>query len=224
MPLEEIFATWLPAERAFAERRAPVPAVLSVDVLDCRHARRAVRRQLQPSSRRPPAGGAVRAGDPAGRRAVDDPLLPAPVREEPGAVRRSAGDVRAGGRGAGRRGCGSATSRGELGGESRTLRTVQALQAAHPAHQFSLVIGSDLQAETASWYGAEELRRLVPFVVVGRGGHAPGGRRSGDHAGDQLQRRARGGCAQGVPVDQLVPRRVLDYIRERGLYGKVEEP
>ena len=62
---------------------------------------------------------------------------------------------------------------GELGGESRTLRTVQALQAAHPEHQFSLIIGSDLQAETASWYRAEELRRLVPFVVVGRGGHVP---------------------------------------------------
>jgi nicotinic acid mononucleotide adenylyltransferase len=29
---------------------------------------------------------------------------------------------------------------------------------------------------------------------------------------------------EGLPVDQLVPRRVLDYIQERGLYGKVEEP
>jgi nicotinate-nucleotide adenylyltransferase len=121
---------------------------------------------------------------------------------------------------------------GELGGESRTLRTVQALQAAHPGHQFALVIGSDLQPETASWYGAEELRRLVPFVVVGRGGHAPGKAKQAatqatvttvtmpEISSSDVRRR----LGEGLPVDQLVPRRVLDYIQERGLYGKVEEP
>jgi nicotinate-nucleotide adenylyltransferase len=110
---------------------------------------------------------------------------------------------------------------GELGGESRTLRTVQALQAAHPGHEFSLIIGSDLQAETASWYGAEQLRRLVPFVVVGRGGQAPGEAVTmPEISSSDVRRRLR----EGLPVDQLVPRRVLDYIQERGLYGKVEEP
>ena len=124
---------------------------------------------------------------------------------------------------------------GELGGESRTLRTVQALQAAHPEHQFSLVIGSDLQAETASWYRAEELRRLVPFVVVGRGGHVadststsaeaseaavPAGVTMPEISSSDVRRRLR----EGLPVDRLVPRGVLDYIRGRGLYGKVEAP
>jgi nicotinate-nucleotide adenylyltransferase len=120
---------------------------------------------------------------------------------------------------------------GELGGESRTLRTVQALQAAHPGHQFSLIIGSDLQIETASWYRAEELRRLVPFVVVGRGGHAPGSTSTSttetiagvtmpEISSSDVRRRLR----EGLPVDRLVPRGVLDYIRERGLYGKVEGP
>jgi nicotinate-nucleotide adenylyltransferase len=119
---------------------------------------------------------------------------------------------------------------GELGGESRTLRTVQALQAAHPQHQFSLIIGSDLQAETAGWYRAEELRRLVPFVVVGRGGHAPGTTEASEAAvpgvtmpeisSSDVRRR----LGEGLPVDRLVPRGVLDYIRERGLYGKVETP
>jgi nicotinate-nucleotide adenylyltransferase len=119
---------------------------------------------------------------------------------------------------------------GELGGESRTLRTVQALQAAHPEHQFSLIIGSDLQAETASWYRAEELRRLVPFVVVGRGGHGPATGEAAESAesgvtmpeisSSDVRRRLR----EGLPVDRLVPRGVLDYIRERGLYGKVEAP
>jgi nicotinate-nucleotide adenylyltransferase len=112
---------------------------------------------------------------------------------------------------------------GQLGGESRTLRTVQALQAAHPDHQFSLIIGSDLQAETSSWYRAEELQRLVPFVVVARGGHAAAGSASvtmPEISSSDVRRRLR----EGLPVDQVVPRGVLDYIRERGLYGKVEEP
>src|SRR4051812_15414382 len=64
----------------------------------------------------------------------------------------------------------------ELGGESRTLRTVQTLEARHPEHRFALVIGADLVDETGSWYGAEELRREVPFIVVGRAGvRASGG-------------------------------------------------
>ena len=120
---------------------------------------------------------------------------------------------------------------GQLGGESRTLRTVQALQGAHPEHQFSLIIGSDLQAETASWYRAEELRQLVPFVVVGRGGHEPATVEASEAAvpagvtmpeisSSDVRRR----LSDGLPVDRLVPRGVLDYIRERGLYGKVEPP
>src|SRR4029453_16427083 len=43
---------------------------------------------------------------------------------------------------------------GRLGGESRTLRTVQTLRAEHPGFEFSLVIGSDLQRETSGWYGS----------------------------------------------------------------------
>ena len=58
---------------------------------------------------------------------------------------------------------------GRLGGESRTLRTVRALQARSiPDTEFSLVIGADLRGRDRRWYGAEELRRLVPFIVVGR--------------------------------------------------------
>src|SRR6185312_9900583 len=64
---------------------------------------------------------------------------------------------------------------GALGGESRTLRTVKALREKHPEHEFSLVIGADLEPEVSSWYGAEELRRLIDFIVVGRSGF-PGGR------------------------------------------------
>jgi nicotinate-nucleotide adenylyltransferase len=109
---------------------------------------------------------------------------------------------------------------GELGGESRTLRTVKALREKHPDHELSLVIGADLEAEVSSWYGAEELRRLVDFIVVGRSGFS-GGR--GPAMPEVSSSDVREKLRQGVPVDALVPRSVLDYIRERKLYGCREE-
>jgi nicotinate-nucleotide adenylyltransferase len=107
---------------------------------------------------------------------------------------------------------------GQLGGESRTLLTVMALRQAHPGTDFDLVIGADLHDEIDSWYRAEELRRMVSFIVVGRGGFpGPGG-------GDQLQMPAvsstevRRRLQAGESADAFVPRLVLDYIRETKLY------
>jgi nicotinate-nucleotide adenylyltransferase len=105
---------------------------------------------------------------------------------------------------------------GRLGGASVTLRTVRELGAQHPGTKFSLIIGADLQAETASWYGAEELRQLVSFIVIGRSGYADGGALAMP-AVSSTEVRAR--LAQGRAVDDVVPRAVLDYIRQRKLYG-----
>jgi len=108
----------------------------------------------------------------------------------------------------------------ELGDESRTLRTVRALQARHAEHQFALVIGADLVEETATWYGGEELRATVPFIVVGRAGHSAG---PGASAAVEMpavsSTEIRRALAVGKPVTGLVSRAVLDYIRARGLFG-----
>jgi nicotinate-nucleotide adenylyltransferase len=114
---------------------------------------------------------------------------------------------------------------GQLGGESRTLLTVLALRKVHPQVEFQLVIGADLEAEVETWYGAEELRKLVSFLVVGRRGYAG---QVGDDvlvempaiSSTDVRRR----LAAGLPVDSLVPRVVLDYIRERKLYEVVAPP
>jgi nicotinate-nucleotide adenylyltransferase len=108
----------------------------------------------------------------------------------------------------------------ELGGESRTLRTVKALKQKHPEHSFSLVIGADLEAEVSSWYGAEELRRLIDFIVVGRGGFSGG---SGPAMPEVSSSEVRERLRTGAPVDALVSRSVLDYIRQRKLYGCRED-
>jgi nicotinate-nucleotide adenylyltransferase len=105
---------------------------------------------------------------------------------------------------------------GRLGGESRTLRTVRALQTAHPSTEFRLVIGADLVSEVDSWYGAAELRQLVPFIVVGRAGY-DGGTAVAMPALSSTEVRER--LLSRHAAAELVPRAVLDYIRARGLYG-----
>ncbi|HEY0711499.1 MAG TPA: nicotinate (nicotinamide) nucleotide adenylyltransferase [Polyangia bacterium] len=106
----------------------------------------------------------------------------------------------------------------QLGGESRTLLTVKALKAEHPDTAFQLVIGADLEAEIATWYGAEELQRLISFIVIGRAGFPSTGgiEMPAVSSTDVRERLARGGADDAVAA--LVPRSVLDYIRAHRLY------
>jgi nicotinate-nucleotide adenylyltransferase len=105
-----------------------------------------------------------------------------------------------------------------LGGRSLTLRTVRRLTELHPEHAFSLVIGSDLLAEVAKWYGADELQRTVPFIVVGRPGATPAGGAPAITLPDVSSTAVRAALAAGKPAEALVPRAVLDYIHTKGLY------
>ncbi len=101
-----------------------------------------------------------------------------------------------------------------LGGDSRTLRTVQSLKATHPGTEFALVVGADLLPELGSWYGADELRQLVRFIVVGRTGHAGGTLAMPAVSSTEVRQR----LTRGERPEGLVPRSVLDYIGERKLY------
>ena len=106
----------------------------------------------------------------------------------------------------------------EIGGRSLTLRTVRRLTELHPEHAFSLVIGSDLLGDVSSWYGADELVRTIPFVVVGRSGAGPAAKAPAIAMPDVSSTAVRAALAAGQPVDALVPRAVLDYILRKGLY------
>ncbi|RDV39732.1 nicotinate (nicotinamide) nucleotide adenylyltransferase [Bradymonadaceae bacterium TMQ3] len=59
----------------------------------------------------------------------------------------------------------------ELGGESRTIDTVSALQERHPHTRFSLVVGADILSEVDRWKRWDELMTRVNLIVVGRRGH-----------------------------------------------------
>lgn len=103
----------------------------------------------------------------------------------------------------------------ELGGESYTLTTVQALRTRHPDDRFALVIGADLVAERERWHGWSELKTLVDFIVVGRQGSPATGAIELPPISSTM---VRDKIARGEPIDAIVPARVVDYIRERGLY------
>lgn len=125
-----------------------------------------------------------------------------------------------------------------LGGASRTLRTVKALQQEHPDISFSLVVGADLVGELPSWHGADELARIVSFIVVGRTGAARPAAVSHAHESVQALLPAalpvampevsstavRAALGRGDSVEGLVPRAVLDFIQSRGLYGRRQQP
>lgn len=104
---------------------------------------------------------------------------------------------------------------GRLGGESRTLLTIKALRAERPEHEIALVVGADIEPELPLWYGAEELLRTVPRIVVGRGGFAGGGSLVMP-AVSSTEVRAR--LAKGEPVADLLPKAVAEYVRAHGLY------
>jgi nicotinate-nucleotide adenylyltransferase len=104
---------------------------------------------------------------------------------------------------------------GRLGGESRTLLTIKALRQERPDCEFHLVVGADIEPELPAWYGAEELLRTVPRIVVGRGGFAGGPAIAMPELSSTEARRR---LAAGQSVDGLLPKSVAEYIREHGLY------
>ncbi len=106
---------------------------------------------------------------------------------------------------------------GRLGGESRTLVTLKALRAEHPAIEFLLVVGADIESELPMWYGAGELLRNVQRIVVGRGGYS-GGSAVAMPALSSTEIRAR--LATGQSVAGLLPHAVQDYVREHALYSE----
>ncbi len=111
----------------------------------------------------------------------------------------------------------------ELGGESLTLRTLEALARSNPGWRLRLVIGADILSEVTRWYGFDAITRLAPPIVLARGGvDLPS-------AGPALlpevsSTQVRAAIARGAwgEVEKLVPRAVLAYARSRGLYAETQ--
>jgi nicotinate-nucleotide adenylyltransferase len=99
----------------------------------------------------------------------------------------------------------------------KTARILEHLAAKHPTHRFWLVIGADVLPDTGKWYRWDRVRELAPVIVVGREGYPPVEGAPSFPAISSTAVRER--MARGDDVSGLVPRRVLEYAREHGLYG-----
>lgn len=108
----------------------------------------------------------------------------------------------------------------ELGGESRTLRTLEHLHAQHASASLRFIMGADLVLESSKWYGFDRIVELAPPIVLGRVGVTYDGAPPAVlPAISSTEVRTMIGAARWEELEPLVPRAVLAYAREHGLYG-----
>jgi nicotinate-nucleotide adenylyltransferase len=100
-----------------------------------------------------------------------------------------------------------------------TIDTVQALRAQRPGAELVLLMGADQYEKRAGWHRWAELEKLCAVAVAARPGWSAAGARAIPMALLAISAsdiRAR--LARGEDVSAMLPARVLDYIREKGLY------
>jgi nicotinate-nucleotide adenylyltransferase len=112
----------------------------------------------------------------------------------------------------------------ELPLPSRTLYTLQALKERHPDWAMRLVIGADVLLETQKWHAFERVAELAPPLILGRVGiqhtEAPPPILPDVSSTRVRELLARGAAADASrELERLVPRAVLEYIREHRLYA-----
>ncbi len=108
-----------------------------------------------------------------------------------------------------------------LGGVSRTLTTLDALEAEHPDAVFRLLIGADVLPTTDRWYRWDEVARVAPPLVIGRQGYpVPEGCPISIPNINSTDIRA--GLANASDVTGLVPAAVIEHIRSQDLYQGTE--
>lgn len=102
---------------------------------------------------------------------------------------------------------------------SRTLYLLEALIEAHPQHHFRLIIGTDILAEADKWYRWDAVVALAPPLVIGRAGHLPPNATATELVMPEVSStEVRRRVARQESVRNLLPREVVRYIDERGLY------
>lgn len=107
-----------------------------------------------------------------------------------------------------------------LGGQSRTLRTLEHLAAEHPDWRLRIVIGADVLAEAPRWVGFDTIEKLAPPIVLGRAGFDVPGASPVLPEVSSTQVRAAIERNDWDSIASLVPRAVLEYARMHELYRR----
>jgi nicotinate-nucleotide adenylyltransferase len=108
-----------------------------------------------------------------------------------------------------------------------TLNTVRALSQQRPDVQLRLVVGADVLFDIDRWHQFQNIIELAPLLVLGRAGvshpSAPVAvlpAVSSSEIRDRLaQQSAHPSADNEEMLRRLVPKAVIDYIFEQGLYG-----
>ena len=105
-----------------------------------------------------------------------------------------------------------------LGGEGRTVDTLDHLTTLHPDWRFTLVIGSDILRDLPHWKDFERIHQLARVLVLYRAGY-PATEAVGPPLAEVSSTEVRERLGRGELPWELVPRRVLAYARDRRLYS-----
>ena len=109
----------------------------------------------------------------------------------------------------------------EMGGRSYTIDTLTELRARHPDTNFSLLIGTDILAETHRWKAWDEIEATTQIHILGRetrGDEAVEGISLPNVSSTAIRAAlARGDHAFCAP---RVPRAVLAHIEQHGWYAE----
>jgi nicotinate-nucleotide adenylyltransferase len=98
----------------------------------------------------------------------------------------------------------------------RTLDTLLAVRQERPDRDLRLLVGADILDEKDRWYRFDEIERLAPLIVVGRGAVGGDVLPVADVSSTEVRRM----IAAGENCSGLVMPAVLGYIEEKGLYRK----
>lgn len=112
----------------------------------------------------------------------------------------------------------------DLGGVSRTLRLVEALEQRYPGARFRLVVGADILQETARWHRFDEVERRAPLLVIGRSGVPLSVENGVPELPNVSSTAVRAALAQGNELNGWLPRRVSDYAAQHRLYAPDDAP
>jgi nicotinate-nucleotide adenylyltransferase len=99
-------------------------------------------------------------------------------------------------------------------GEGRTVDLLEWLHRKHPQNRWALVLGTDLDAEKPQWKRFDRIQQLARIITVQRGGYSERGVAIPEVSSTEV----RALLKAGRDVSRLVPRPVLQAIRDAGTY------
>ncbi|WNG37602.1 nicotinate (nicotinamide) nucleotide adenylyltransferase [Archangium minus] len=106
----------------------------------------------------------------------------------------------------------------EVGKDGRTVDTLEFLQARHPEHRYSLIIGSDILKDLPHWKDFDRIQQMARVLVLYRAGYPADGT-VGPPLAEVSSTEIRERLTRGELPSDLVPARVLAHAREHHLYG-----